>query len=458
MIDESIAFWSATRQAAGIRDGLFSSRDLLELFIARIERLNPTLNCVVTKDFEVARRGADAADTARANGEDLGVLHGLPITVKDALMTKGLRSTGGARELAELVPEVDAPTVAAVRGAGAVIMGKTNLPRWSGDIQSFNDLFGTTGNPWNTERTPGGSSGGAACAVAAGLTSFEIGTDIGGSIRFPAAFCGIYGHKPTWGVVPSTGYLDHVNGGTTEADVNVIGPLARSADDLPLLMDVMQRRAGPLLPNFDAEPENPASLRLAAWIDDPFCPLDENVKTVLTAAVEKLRAGGISITAASPDLDPARAALIGGLLVGAATSSHSDSPPTFSHPDWLGWQTERETMCVAWATFFETYDVAILPVAFVPPFPHQQDGDFGSRQLMANGEARRYLDVVAWTILVGMARLPSTVVPVGFTDDGLPIAAQIVGRPGADRVTMAFASLVGDLCGGYHVPPIAQTA
>lgn len=190
MIDEAIAFWSATRQAAGIRDGDFSSRDLLELYIARIERLNPTLNCVVTRDFDVARRTADAADRARSNGEALGVLHGLPITVKDALMTKGLRSTGGARELADLVFEADAPTVAAVRAAGAVIMGKTNLPRWSGDIQTYNDLFGTTGNPWNTDRTPGGSSGGAACAVAAGLTSFEIGTDIGGSIRFPAAFAG----------------------------------------------------------------------------------------------------------------------------------------------------------------------------------------------------------------------------------------------------------------------------
>lgn len=458
MIDEAIAFWSATRQAAGIRDGDFSSRDLLELYIARIERLNPTLNCVVTRDFDVARRTADAADRARSNGEALGVLHGLPITVKDALMTKGLRSTGGARELADLVFEADAPTVAAVRAAGAVIMGKTNLPRWSGDIQTYNDLFGTTGNPWNTDRTPGGSSGGAACAVAAGLTSFEIGTDIGGSIRFPAAFCGIYGHKPTWGVVPSTGYLDHVEGGTTEADVNVIGPLARSADDLKLLMDVMQRRTGPLLPNFESEPADPASLELAAWIDDPFCPVDASVKSVLAAAVDRLRASNLSISAASPDLDPARAASIGGRLVGAATSSHSDSPPSFLHPDWLAWQTERESMCAAWAEFFEGYDAALLPVAFVPPFPHQQDGDFTSRQLIANGEARPYLDVVGWTILVGMARLPSTVVPVGFTDDGLPIAVQIVGKPGADKVTMALASLVGEICAGYRIPPIAANA
>ena len=455
MIDEAIAFWSATRQAAAIRAGDLSAADLLELYIDRIERLNPALNCVITKDYDTARQAAADADTARRNGAALGPLHGLPITVKDALMTARLRSTGGARELLDNVPDVDAPVVDAVRRAGAIVMGKTNLPRWSGDIQTFNDVFGTTVNPWNVERVPGGSSGGAACAVAAGLTSFEIGTDIGGSIRFPAAFCGIFGHKPSWGVVPSTGYLDHEHGGTTEADINVIGPLTRAGDDLRLLLDVMARESGPTVANFAPAADRPEKLNVAAWIDDPFCPVDDAVKSVLEDALTALRERGVAVTGATPAIDPGRAAALGGRMVGAATSQSSASPPEINHTQWLDWQTERETFCHAWAKFFERFDIALLPVAFIPAFPHQQEGNFGTRRLIANGESRPYLDIVAWTIMVGMARLPASVVPVGFSSDGLPIAVQVVGKPGADRTTIAAATFIGDVCAGYQIPPMA---
>ena len=241
MTDE-ITLWSASKQAAAIRAGELGSRELLEAIIARIERINPELNAVVTRSFARARVEADAADQARDRGDSLGPLHGLPVTIKDALQTEGIRSTGGALELEDNIPNKDAPTVRAVKEAGAIVLGKTNLPRWSGDIQAYNEMFGTTVNPWNSDRVPGGSSGGAAAAVACGLTSFEIGTDIGGSIRFPSAFCGVFGHKPSFGIVPSSGYIDHEEGGTTEADINVIGPIARSADDLELLLSIMVQR------------------------------------------------------------------------------------------------------------------------------------------------------------------------------------------------------------------------
>ena len=246
-ITEDVAFWSTTRQVEAIRKGEISSRELLELLIARIEKINPDLNAVITFDLEGARRLADQADAKLKDGELTGPLHGIPVTIKDALETKGLRSTGGASELHNNIPSKDAPVVAAVKEAGAIVFGKTNLPRWSGDFQSFNEMFGTTVNPWDSERVPGGSSGGAAAAVAAGLSSFEIGTDIGGSIRLPASFCGVFGHKPSWGVVPSTGYLDHEAGGTIEADVNVHGPITRSADDLEMLLEVLVRKDGPLV-------------------------------------------------------------------------------------------------------------------------------------------------------------------------------------------------------------------
>ena len=207
-----IGLLSTVEQIALVRSGDLSSRELTEHFIERIERLDPEINAVVTRDFGVALEQADVADEQGQKGKLIGALHGIPITVKDALETRNLRSTGGAVELQDNVPDRDAAVVASLRREGAIVMGKTNLPRWSGDIQSYNEIFGTTNNPWNLSCGPGGSSGGAAAAVAMGFTSFEIGTDIGGSIRFPAAFNGIWGHKPSFGVIPTTGYLDHTQG------------------------------------------------------------------------------------------------------------------------------------------------------------------------------------------------------------------------------------------------------
>ncbi|TMK64284.1 MAG: amidase, partial [Actinobacteria bacterium] len=192
------------------------------------------VNAVVTLDVDRGGDAAAAADEALAHGEAVGPLHGLPMTIKDAIETEGIRSTGGAVELADHVPTADAPAVARLKAAGAIVFGKTNLPRFSGDSQAFNELFGTTNNPWSFAHVPGGSSGGSAAALAAGLTGAELGTDIGGSVRAPAHCCGVFALKPSYGVVPNLGYLDHVGGGTTRTDINVFGPMARSAQDLEL--------------------------------------------------------------------------------------------------------------------------------------------------------------------------------------------------------------------------------
>src|SRR5689334_5074188 len=200
-------FSSVSELAVAIKSGVLSSRELLELYLDRVERFNSALNAIVTLDADRARAEADAADAAIARGDQLGPLHGVPITIKDAIETAGMRTTSGAEMLAEYLPERDAVAVARLRAAGAIVFGKTNLPEFAGDAQTFNELFGTTNNPWDRERTPGGSSGGAAAAVAAGLTGMELGSDLGGSLRIPAHFCGVYTIKPTWGIVPMTGHI-----------------------------------------------------------------------------------------------------------------------------------------------------------------------------------------------------------------------------------------------------------
>jgi len=447
--------WSTTRQAAAIAAGELGARELTEAVIDRIERLDGQVNAVVTRDFDGALERADTADRGVASGDLVGPLHGVPITVKDALQTAGMRSTGGAVELRESVPVVDAPVVQAVREAGANIIGKTNLPRWSGDIQSFNEIFGTTNNPWDLSRVPGGSSGGAAAAVAMGFTSFEIGTDIGGSIRFPASFNGIWGHKPSFGVVPSTGYLDHTLGGTTEADVNVIGPLARSHDDLELLLSLLSRSRAPWIPQLPSPPADVRELRVAAWLDDDYCPVDSEVLAVTQRAVAALEDSGVTVDRATrPDVDFEEAFELGLWLVGCAISQSGDADGP-GHRIWLDRHRRREEIRAAWAEWFDGIDAVIMPISFVPPFPHTQDGNFYSRTLVANGEERGYHEIVRWTILTGMAYLPASVPPLGTTEAGLPIGCQVVGPYGSDLTTLALAGHLGDLMGGYSPPPLA---
>ena len=221
-----LPFRTATELAAALRAKEISSTELLDCYLGRIEELNPGLGAVVTLDADRARREAAEADRRLARGAAAGPLHGLPVTVKDCLETAGLRTTCGAPELAGYVPERDAEAVGRLRSAGAIIMGKTNLPAWASDCQSYNELFGTTNNPWDAGRTPGGSSGGAAAAVAAGLSALELGSDLGGSLRIPAAWCGVYTLKPSFGIIPVDGHIPPPPGMPAEVDIGVVGPLA----------------------------------------------------------------------------------------------------------------------------------------------------------------------------------------------------------------------------------------
>ncbi|HCT06294.1 MAG TPA: amidase, partial [Pseudomonas sp.] len=285
-----ITYRSATELLADIAAGRQSSRALLDSYLARLDSLNPALNSVVTLDLAQARLKADLADTAVRNGLSLGPLHGLPITIKDTFEVLGMPCTAGAAALREHRPAQSAVAVKRLEDAGAIVFGKTNVPTMAGDIQTYNSLFGTTHNPWNLALTPGGSSGGAAVALAAGFTSLELGSDIGGSIRIPSHFTGVYGHKPTHGIVSQRGHIPGAPGDLAEGALNVVGPLARSAADLQLMLDVLAAAPPAGQPGWQLQlpaprPVSLKTFRVLLWTDDVDCPLDQG----MTEAYRQLR-------------------------------------------------------------------------------------------------------------------------------------------------------------------------
>jgi len=452
--------WSATEQAAAIVAQRLGSEELLDLQLARIAAVDGAVNAVCTTDTDAARLRCRTADAATARGESWGPLHGLAFTVKDAIATGGIRSTGGATELRDHVPTQDAPAVASLKSAGAIVFGKTNLPEWSGDWQSFNEMFGTTNNPWDLTRTPGGSSGGAAAAVACGMTSFELGTDIGGSVRVPSAFCGVWGHKPSFGIIPTLGYLDEPAGGTTESDVNTFGPIARGHPDLGLLLDVL---AGPTPDRAAAwrldlpapTVQSPAGLRVAAWFDEPALEIDAAMATVLHASADALEAAGARVDrSARPSIDVDAAWRLGARLIGAAVSVSGDDDRRHSHREWLFMHRERARLRAAWADLFLQFDVVLCPVTLVPAFEHLQAGDWRSRVVTINGRERSYIDLEGWPAIVGAAYLPSTAAPVGRTSGGLPVGMQVVAPFLHDRTAIAVAGWLAQGVGGYTPPPV----
>lgn len=462
-VDEQLATASATEQVAAIRDGRITSRELLDLFASRIERLNPAINAVVTLDLESARADADRADAEAARGEWRGPLHGLPITIKDAIEVAGMRSTGGAVELTDHVPTQDAPSVARLKAAGAIVFGKTNVPRWSGDVQTYNELFGTTNNPWDLDHVPGGSSGGPAAAVAAGLTAFEVGTDIGGSIRIPSHCCGIFGLKPSYGVVSQRGYLDHVGGGVTDADINVFGPLARSAEDLDLLLGVLAGPDADRAPAWRLDLPAPrevslSELRIATWFEAPGVPVDRDYLAILRRTADALADAGAKVEDAHPPVDFATQVHLFDLMIAAAVSPSLDDSiaeaASGSHLAWLRNDDARAELRRVWAEWFEGYDALLCPVLPVPAFRHDQEGDILSRTLMVNDEEHPYLLVTSWTGLIGIVGLPSAVPPIGRTPAGIPVGVQVVTPYLRDREAVLLAGVVAEVTGGgYRTPP-----
>jgi amidase len=478
----------AHRLAAQLRERRVTAVDLLERYRARVERLNPALHAVIASDFDAARERARAADAATARGESWGPLHGLPMTIKDSFEYAGLPTVCGAPLLAQHRPKASAPAVQRLVDAGAVVFGKTNVPMYAGDVQTFNKVFGTTKNPWNPERTPGGSSGGAAVAMAAGLSALELGSDVAGSIRTPAHFCGVYGHKPSAGLVPMRGHIPGPPGTVSDADLVAGGPLARSAEDLALALRVLAGPLPPAAPGWRVDLPLPrrarlADWRVAAWLDDADCPVDAGVKAVLEGTVEQLRRAGAKVADKPPfslaELHalyfqllcaifgaglPARLyrrARVAGRLAAIFGRDKVDTLPGFlhnatrSHRDWLIAHEKRERLRLKLEEFFGGCDVLLMPVARIAAPPHNQHGSPYQRQVTVNGRSEPYGTQFTWIGPATLAGLPATSAPVGQTAESLPVGIQIVGAHLQDLGTIEFARQLGELTGGYRVPPMA---
>jgi amidase len=470
-----------------LRERVLSSRELLDHLLDRVGGENPRLNAVVALDVDRAYQAADAADQATATAPEgsLGHLHGLPMTVKDVWETAGLVTTSGAPELAHHVPTTDALAVGRLKSAGAIIFGKTNTPLYAGDFQTYNDVYGITNNPWDVTRTAGGSSGGAAAAVATGLTPLEVGSDIGGSIRNPAHYNGVYGLKPSWGVVPSRGQIPGPPGSLVEPDVNCSGPLARSVADLGLALGVL---AGPVPENSvawrleldDGPPLGEVtSLRVATVFDEgsELVPLSAEVRTSLATFADRLADGGARVEAV-----PLPVSLADGLrswqdlvlpMMGTALpddilasfveleSVPGDDPflragraLVSRYRTWAQADELRQHQRARWASLFDTYDVVLAPVMPTAAFPHDVGRPITERILDIDGSSVPHLVSMAWCGAVGSALLPVVTVPTGLTAGGLPVGVQAIGPFLSDRRLLAIAALLDQVAGpGFLRPP-----
>jgi amidase len=458
------ALWTTSEQAFAISTKSLSAVELFSAQLARVEQLDPQINAICTRAIEPAHAQAKRADDATANGESWGPLHGITVTVKDAIETAGIVSTGGSTALRNHVPTHDAPVVASIKNAGAIVFGKTNLPEWSGEWQAFNEMFGTTNNPWNLSYTPGGSSGGAAAVVAAGMSSFEIGTDIGGSIRIPSAFSGVFGHKPSFGVIPTLGYLDEPNGGTVESDVNVFGPIARSSADLRLLLDIMAGPTPDRAVGWRLDLPEPASrnisglrgLRVGVWFEDNSLPSDPAMLSVVYSMLPVLENAGAHLDLVTrPRFDTATAWVESMQLISAACSV-SGLEGEMGHTDWLHAHRKRTDTRQRWAEYFQTVDVLLCPVSVTTAIPHLQVGPMEDRKMNIGGHPVPYFLIGAWASMIGGAYLPSTSTPIGRTANGLPVGVQVVSPYLQDRSSIAISGWISELIGGYAVPPIAN--
>ncbi|HWQ37579.1 MAG TPA: amidase [Burkholderiales bacterium] len=467
-------FSTVAELAAALRQRRVKARELLERVIARIATDNARLNAVVTFDYEGARGSADRADAARARGEALPPLSGVPVTIKDSLETAGMRTTCGAAQWSRYVPERNAAAVQMLIGAGCIVLGKSNTPIYTGDLQTYNTLFGVTRNPWDRTRSCGGSSGGSAVSVACGFSAFELGSDIGGSIRIPAHCCGVYGHKPTYGLIPFQGHIPPPPGNVAAPDLAVVGPIARHADDLETVLLAAARPAAALK---EACVRRLQNYRAAVWIDDGDFPIDGAVKELLENCLDALGRAGVSIRRARPVprlgalfddylrlLWPVTTAHLSQKAMARVIETGAASPPeswhaklaryaNAAHRDWLAVHERREQLRARLRDFFREFDVLLMPTSPVAAIPHDHSEDLMARTIRINGEARWYWEQLAWIALATMAYLPATVAPVGLTRNGLPVGLQIVGPEFGDRVTIHFARCMAAAVGGFVPPP-----
>lgn len=426
---------------------------------------------------------AKKADEALAAGKVWGPLHGLPILIKDAFETAGVRTTSGSKTLENYVPTKDAVAVGKLKRAGAIIIGKTNMPEFAGDLQSFNDVAGTSNNPWNLGRTPGGSTGGGAAALAAGLGFLELGSDIGGSIRTPCHFCGIYGLKPTLNLVSDEGHIPPPPGQIQAIlDLPVSGPMARSAQDLRLELEIIAGPGPEEARAYHWRLPSPRGSRLKDYqigyvVDDPFCPVSPEVKEVIVATIAALREEGVTLKQGWPEGFDPRAAFDNYLWLLAAFFSPVTSAAELailrkslesrfgyyartwlagnqsSHKEWLGKSALRLRARAVWQKYFETHDAFLMPENIVPAFPHDHNLTFFERTVETSAGERLYADMLRWICFPTLTGNPAAVAPVGRTKDGLPVGIQIMGPFLEDATPIHIAGLMADAAGGFVPPP-----
>nr|WP_249157700.1 amidase [Bradyrhizobium sp. KB893862 SZCCT0404] len=479
------SFKSAVELSAALAAKKVSSVELTQDAIDRIERHDGKVNAICVRDFDRALGAARAADAALARGERKPLL-GLPMTVKESYNIAGLPTTWGIPAQKDFVAKEDALPVTRVKDAGTVIVGKTNVPLGLGDWQSYNDIYGTTNNPYDLGRTPGGSSGGSSAALAAGYGPLSIGSDIGGSLRVPAFHCGIYAHKPTFNLVAMRGHTPPpLPPLPFERDLSVIGPMARSAADLSLVLDVM---AGPdpIDAGLAYRLELPAArhtalkdFRVLVIDTDPVLPTDKVVRGTINSLADNLARSGVTIARSSPLLPDFAASsrlymrmlmsflgatfapdLYAGAKKAAEALPEGDNSLAaerlrgiaLSHRDWQAANHGRTRLRAQWRELFKSFDAVICPVMPTPAYPHDHAPDQEKRRISIDGKAHVYTDQLAWPGIATLPGLPSTAIPTGFAPDELPVGVQIVGPWLEDRTPLKLAELIEREYGGF-VPP-----
>lgn len=480
MIDTPFA--AALDQAAALRSGRITAEALLERQLARVDAVNGAINAIIWQDRDAALAEARRCDAEAARGAFRGPLHGVPVTVKESFDIAGAPSTWGDPAWRDNIAAEDADTVKRYRAAGAVVFGKTNVPLRLADWQTFNAVYGTTNNPWDQTRTPGGSSGGAAAALASGMTALEVGSDIGSSIRNPAHYCGVFGHKPSWGVVSEQGQKPR--GWMNDVDITVSGPLARSAADLSLGFELLQ---GPdrfqrgawasACPGDDRT--KLSAFKVAVKFDDPQAPVDQAYIDALSRFTDQLAKAGASVTIAEPKIDTEAHYTLYLRLLGAALASEMSAEDVaelraalaafgdprasrvlgprldgveISHGDWLRAGNARRQARLVFDAFFEDYDVLICPVARTAAFPQMPEGKRFERMITVNGMQEPEFVQLFWAGYSGVVHLPSTVGPMDQIG-GLPVGYQAIAGFGRDRTSLAFARAVEREIVGFVPPP-----
>jgi len=431
--------------ARALRAREVSALELFDTAVARIERENPKINAVVVRDFDRARDAAKAAEAALVRGDRRPLL-GVPMTVKESHHVAGLPTTWGLEPFAHWIPKRDGTGITRLKEAGAVILGKTNVPPALGDWQSDNPIYGRTKNPHDPTRSPGGSSGGSAAAVASGMVPIEYGSDIGGSIRVPSHFCGIYGHKPTYGLIPLTGHSPPPMDDGAGVEFAVVGPHARTASDLDLLLGILAGPDGDDAKAYRVQLPRPRAERFGDFrvlvLDaHPICATDTIVTDAVRGVADAARKAGAKVAHESslvPDLVSAHATYVRMLMTIITHGQPGATSPTDAHTWFDGLNAIAEHRR-RWAALFDVFDVVLAPTFGTVAFPHVTEPDWGKRTLTINGAPTPYGDQLAWPGTATFPGLPSTCAPVAKTADGLPIGMQIIGPWLEDRTTIAFA-------------------